>query len=556
MVHRAVRVVHAFDGVVVHTGAAAGHAGGIQAKEQLRRHAAHQQEFFDGGRRAIPRRVAGRKGRIVIGLGALGARGAVRVDPIEDGIGNRVGHARQRHQHLFRAVGDRLIGLEDRAQIDSRIRLPGRNGFPPGPGFPAGVPTSVNRPRSHPGWKTGPRRESVTAWKTIPRINLCTILKADQAVTDGAKKMLMALPGMTDAIADAILDWIDADSTPRPQGAEADYYAALTPGYAPRNGPPATIEELLLVRGVTPQLLFGLDAAGMAGGGAGVDNNAIEGVDNSDGSMNHGWAAYLTVYSRESTLRADGTPKINLNGTDLKKLYDALQKALGAEWATFIVAYRQGGSQGSSSGATAAALAGQLDFSQKATATIASVLDLVGVKTSAKFQGAKTKTVLNSPFSENQTAMATYLPKLLDNTTVSAETTILGRININQASWVVLQGIPGMTVDLANQIIAKRTLDPTVAGPAHRYETWILTEGIVPLATMKTMMPFVNAGGSVYRVQSIGHFEEGGGNAHLEVLLDASKRPTNVLLWRDVSHLSLGCFSEAFAPQASVAEKN
>ncbi len=67
-----------------------------------------------------------------------------------------------------------------------------------------------------------------------------------------------------------------------------------------------------------------------------------------------------------------------------------------------------------------------------------------------------------------------------------------------------------MTVDLANQIVAKRTLDPTVAGPAHRYETWILTEGIVPLATMKTMMPFVNAGGSVYRVQSIGHFEEGG----------------------------------------------
>jgi len=393
------------------------------------------------------------------------------------------------------------------------------------------------------------------------RINLCTILKADQAVTDGAKKMLMALPGMTDAIADAILDWIDADSTPRPQGAEADYYAALTPSYAPRNGPPVTIEELLLVRGVTPQLLFGLDAAAMAGGGAGAGagNGAIEGVDNSDGSMNHGWAAYLTVYSRESTLRADGTPKINLNGSDLKKLYDALQKAVGADWATFIVAYRQGGSQGSSSGANAVAPAGQLDFSQKATATIASVLDLIGVKTSAKFQGAKTKTVLNSPFSEDRSAMSTYLPKLLDNTTVSAEAVIRGRININQASWLVLQGIPGMTIDLANEIIAKRTLDPTVAGAAHRYETWILTEGIVPLATMKTMLPFVNAGGSVYRVQSIGHFEEGGSSAHLEVLLDASKRPTNVLLWRDVSHLSLGGLAEGFGgsgPQASGAEKN
>ena len=46
-----------------------------------------------------------------------------------------------------------------------------------------------------------------------------------------------------------------------PNGAESDYYGSLSPPYAPRNGPPVTIEELLLVRGVTPQLLFGLDAA-------------------------------------------------------------------------------------------------------------------------------------------------------------------------------------------------------------------------------------------------------------------------------------------------------
>ncbi len=34
----------------------------------------------------------------------------------------------------------------------------------------------------------------------------------------------------------------------------------LDPPYAPRNGPMETIEELLLVRGVTPELLFGVDA--------------------------------------------------------------------------------------------------------------------------------------------------------------------------------------------------------------------------------------------------------------------------------------------------------
>jgi hypothetical protein len=40
-------------------------------------------------------------------------------------------------------------------------------------------------------------------------------------------------------------------------GAEIETYSAL--GYACKNGPPDTIEELLLVRGVTPDLLFGAD---------------------------------------------------------------------------------------------------------------------------------------------------------------------------------------------------------------------------------------------------------------------------------------------------------
>ena len=55
-----------------------------------------------------------------------------------------------------------------------------------------------------------------------------------------AHQMLMALPGMTDDIADSILDWLDSDDTPREQGAESDYYSGLsTPLCAPRRHPPA-----------------------------------------------------------------------------------------------------------------------------------------------------------------------------------------------------------------------------------------------------------------------------------------------------------------------------
>ena len=69
----------------------------------------------------------------------------------------------------------------------------------------------------------------------------------------------MQLPGMTEALADALLDWVDTDESPRGFGAEAEYYETLSPPYAPRNGLPECLDELLLVRDVTRQLLYGGD---------------------------------------------------------------------------------------------------------------------------------------------------------------------------------------------------------------------------------------------------------------------------------------------------------
>ena len=96
------------------------------------------------------------------------------------------------------------------------------------------------------------------------------------------------------------------------------------------------------MRGVTPQLLYGLDAAPMGLVDAST-GDPMAGVDNSDGSMDHGWAAYFTLYSAESTLKSDGTQKINLNGNDLQQLYSDLQNALDENSAMFIVLYRTGG---------------------------------------------------------------------------------------------------------------------------------------------------------------------------------------------------------------------
>src|SRR5258708_24830817 len=67
---------------------------------------------------------------------------------------------------------------------------------------------------------------------------------------------LMALPNMTSEIANSIEDCIHLDNTPRDGGAEDDYYSSLAQPYHCKNGPLESLEELLLVKGVTSNLLF------------------------------------------------------------------------------------------------------------------------------------------------------------------------------------------------------------------------------------------------------------------------------------------------------------
>src|SRR5207342_1622287 len=90
------------------------------------------------------------------------------------------------------------------------------------------------------------------------KINLNVLMQLDPS---GARLLaaLLLLPNMTPEIANSIVDWLDSDSTPRDGGAEDDYYSSLAQPYHCKNGPLESIEELLLVKGVTPQLLFGSD---------------------------------------------------------------------------------------------------------------------------------------------------------------------------------------------------------------------------------------------------------------------------------------------------------
>jgi type II secretory pathway component PulK len=67
-------------------------------------------------------------------------------------------------------------------------------------------------------------------------------------------------------VADSIQDWIDADDAQRIAGAENDYYQGLSPPYHAKNAPMDNLAELLLVKGVTPEMYWGTSATNHAPG--------------------------------------------------------------------------------------------------------------------------------------------------------------------------------------------------------------------------------------------------------------------------------------------------
>lgn len=58
-------------------------------------------------------------------------------------------------------------------------------------------------------------------------------------------------------ITSSILDWIDQDKNERPNGTETAYYETLDPPYQSKDAPVDDLTELLLVRGVTPDVFWG-----------------------------------------------------------------------------------------------------------------------------------------------------------------------------------------------------------------------------------------------------------------------------------------------------------
>lgn len=432
-----------------------------------------------------------------------------------------------------------------------------------------------------------------------------------------ARNLLMYLPGMTEDVADAILDWVDDDDTPRTYGAESEYYESLDPPVYAKNGPLTALDELLQVAGVTPELLYGEDANrnGL------LDANENDGetslpYDDADGVLNPGWAAFLTVQAKEVNKRADGSARLFVNDGVLTDLYDKLIEEFDDEAiAQYVVAMRLSGpkltpeeeaemqqsgetsgsslassggsttgdsasttsgttgSSGSTAGApsggsgtnttsTASALTtlannvgqalggappgsvtrGGMDLTGGAKYEIKSLYDLIGSQVEVQINGQAT--LLESPWSADAASMSDYIPVLFDVLTVVEGAEIPGRINVNQVRLETLLGLPNMTQEMAEAIVAG---SPSMATGATAVDpalittgAWLVTQGIVDVKTMSRLDRYVTGRGNVFRAQVVGYFEEGGGHTRLEAVIDATQSPARILSVTDLSELGRG----------------
>jgi DNA uptake protein ComE-like DNA-binding protein len=258
---------------------------------------------------------------------------------------------------------------------------------------------------------------------------------------------------MTADVATATIDRRDTDTNPQPGGAENYYYLGLTEPYAAKNDLFETVEELLMVRGITREALYGNGAAVPIGQQSGFQQQNSR--DQSELQLARGWYDLLTVYSSEA-----GAPVA----------------AGGSGGGTGRGGAAGGGSSAGSGstggGATAAAGTGtkiNLNDTQNRRSQLTSLL------TSQLGQDRASQIVATIPTRGNATYADVFdfynksnmkpdeLDKVYNSLTTSTEKTVKGRININTAPRDVLNTLPGLDTTDVDKLISQRQGGTTAA---------------------------------------------------------------------------------------------
>jgi type II secretory pathway component PulK len=314
--------------------------------------------------------------------------------------------------------------------------------------------------------------------------------------------MFAKLPKMTPYLVQGLLDFLDADNIPRPEGAEQEYYDALPYPYAASNARLSTLEELLLVRGFTPSVVYGEDANLNYRLDPG-ENDGDERFppDNKDGKLDYGLRQYLTVSSYDVNENNARAPRIDLNDTN----------------ATFVEA----------------------DFPPAVVKYIAALRrNKVQVSHPAELLEAKGK-FKDENGAEVELASGvgkTELADILDRFTATKERRLPGLINVNTASAEVLQTIPEIDEALADSIVTARR---GLAAEQRRTPAWLFEEALADAVLFKKIVPHLTARSFQFHCQVIGYGVPSGRFRVLEAIIDLAGSKPAIAYLRDITRLGM-----------------
>jgi DNA uptake protein ComE-like DNA-binding protein len=310
---------------------------------------------------------------------------------------------------------------------------------------------------------------------------------------------LLRLPGLTLDIAAAILDWRDGDAAPGPGGAEVDYYASLTPPYLPRNGPFQTVRELLMVRGVTPELLTGRRPGGRRGG-----------------PPVPGWEESLTVHSSAPTTTVSGEERINLQTADEKALANV--RGFSPEIAKAIVARRNGNK-----------FENLLDLLDLTAAPANGAVGPDGTPLNVNRGGRGNPGNAGNPNGGGPKLITeTTLIEAADQLTVEENDGPKGQVNVNTAPNSVLACLPGVELPLADAIVGYRRS----AGP-FTHPLGLLKVPGMNRELLKSLLPRLTARSNTYRILAEGTVPGRGNRRRLEVVVSLDGSTFSTLSYRE-----------------------
>ncbi len=314
------------------------------------------------------------------------------------------------------------------------------------------------------------------------------------------------LHGVAPDVIAAILDWRDTDNLTGAGGAEIDHYASLVPPRRCRNGPFESVRELLMVRGITSELLYGVRLA------RGDRDPTQPPDDPQSASAGPSWADHLTVHSVTSDLNASGQDRVNVQSADEAALTSV--RGITADIARAIVAWRN----------------------NQRLESIAHLLDVTAPAPGGGGGGVPQPGGIPGQPAPGRNAAPSGPPvidedlliEIADDITVHEGGLRPGLININTAPVEVLDTLPGIDRQLAHAIISHRQS----GGYFPNIAALLRVPGFNP-DLLKQIASRITVRSETFRILGEGHLRFSGARRRIEVVVHIGLNDVELLAYRE-----------------------